>query len=236
MYCFAASLFQDSIERVRPCERLQPLKSLRSIQTVLTGLRQDRDRRASPSNSDWRQKITLLDTTTDWELKLNANDLTNRILLSCVAQQLPATPNNTKRHSKVMGQLRRWIGGGGASHGVAHIMIRIRLGRVRVHSSRGRFLHEPLPVPRRADRRYSRHPGDHGPARNYKSSVQRLVLLRKAGPRVSIKDGTRRFGTLDPSNDPIGKKDISTEVDLPVVLERIQGTECFTSTLALTHV
>jgi uncharacterized protein len=151
----------------------------------------------------------ILDTTTDWA-KLNENDLKPyRVILWL--NNFPQTPEQRAAFEKYMEHGGGWIGFHVAAYNDkdTHWPWFVQfLGGAVFYTNNWPVLPAKLTVDDRM------HPVTMGLPASYDAPANEWYLW-KPSPRLN-KD-VRVLVTLDPSNYPIGKKDIITEGDLPVV-------------------
>jgi len=150
-----------------------------------------------------------LDTTTDWN-KLNENDLKPYRLILWL-NNFPQTPEQRAAFEKYMEHGGGWIGFHVAAYNDkdTHWPWFVQfLGGAVFYTNNWPVLPAKLTVDDRM------HPVTKGLPATYESPANEWYLW-KPSPRLN-KD-VHVFLTLDPSNYPIGKKDIITEGDLPVV-------------------
>ena len=151
----------------------------------------------------------ILDTTTDWT-KLNENDLKPYRLILWL-NNFPQTPEQRSAFENYMEHGGGWIGFHVAAYNDkdTHWPWFVRfLGGAVFYTNNWPVLPAKLTVDDPT------HPVTNGLPATYQAPANEWYLW-KPSPRLS-KD-VRVFVTLDPSNYPIGKKDIITEGDLPVV-------------------
>ena len=150
-----------------------------------------------------------LDTTTDWN-KLNENDLKPYRLILWL-NNFPQTPAQRAAFENYMEHGGGWIGFHVAAYNDkdTHWPWFVQfLGGAVFYSNNWPVLPAKLPIDDR------KHPVTEGLPANYQAPANEWYLW-KPSPRLN-KD-VRVLVTLDPSNYPIGVKDIITEGDLPVV-------------------
>jgi type 1 glutamine amidotransferase len=151
----------------------------------------------------------VLDTTTDWG-KLNENDLKPYRLILWL-NNFPQTPEQRVAFEKYMEQGGGWIGYHVAGYNDKDTnwpwFVQF-LGGAVFYTNNWPVLPAKLTIDDRA------HPVTQGLPPSYDSPANEWYLW-KPSPRLN-KD-VHVLVTLDPSNYPIGKKDIITEGDLPVV-------------------
>jgi type 1 glutamine amidotransferase len=151
----------------------------------------------------------ILDTTTDWA-KLNENDLKPYRLILWL-NNFPQTPEQRAAFENYMEHGGGWIGFHVAAYNDkdTHWPWFVRfLGGAVFYTNNWPVLPAKLTVDDPT------HPVTNGLPATYQAPANEWYLW-KPSPRLN-KD-VRVFVTLDPSNYPIGKKDIITEGDLPVV-------------------
>ena len=151
----------------------------------------------------------ILDTTTDWA-KLNENDLKPYRLILWL-NNFPQTPEQRAAFENYMEHGGGWIGFHVAAYNDkdTHWPWFVRfLGGAVFYTNNWPVLPAKLTVDD------STHPVTNGLPATYQAPANEWYLW-KPSPRLN-KD-VRVFVTLDPSNYPIGQKDIITEGDLPVV-------------------
>ncbi len=150
-----------------------------------------------------------LDTTTDWN-RLNENDLKPYRLILWL-NNFPQTPAQRAAFENYMEHGGGWIGFHVAAYNDKdpHWPWFVQfLGGAVFYSNNWPVLPAKLPIDDR------KHPVTEGLPANYQAPANEWYLW-KPSPRLN-KD-VRVLVTLDPSNYPIGVKDIITEGDLPVV-------------------
>jgi len=151
----------------------------------------------------------ILDTTTDWN-KLNENDLKPYRLILWL-NNFPQTPEQRAAFEKYMEHGGGWIGFHVAAYNDkdTHWPWFVQfLGGAVFYSNNWPVLPAKLIIDDRT------HPVTRELPATYEAPANEWYLW-KPSPRLN-KD-VRVLLTLDPSNYPIGKKDIITEGDLPVV-------------------
>jgi type 1 glutamine amidotransferase len=151
----------------------------------------------------------ILDTTTDWS-KLNENDLKPYRLILWL-NNFPQTPEQRAAFEKYMEHGGGWIGFHVAAYNdqETHWPWLVQfLGGAVFYANNWPVLPAKLTVDDRT------HPVTNGLPADYEAPANEWYLW-KPSPRVN-KD-VRVLVTLDPSNYPLGKKDVITEGDLPVV-------------------
>ena len=151
----------------------------------------------------------ILDTTTDWA-KLNENDLKPYRLILWL-NNFPQTPEQRAAFENYMEHGGGWIGFHVAAYNDkdTHWPWFVRfLGGAVFYTNNWPVLPAKLTVDDPT------HPVTNGLPATYQAPANEWYLW-KPSPRLN-KD-VRVFVTLDPSNYPIGQKDIITEGDLPVV-------------------
>ena len=150
-----------------------------------------------------------LDTTTDWN-KLNENDLKPYGLILWL-NNFPQTPEQRAAFEKYMEHGGGWIGFHVAAYNDkdTHWPWFVQfLGGAVFYTNNWPVLPAKLTVDDRM------HPVTKGLPETYEAPANEWYLW-KPSPRLN--KAVRVLLTLDPSNYPIGKKDIITEGDLPVV-------------------
>ena len=151
----------------------------------------------------------VLDTTTDWS-KLNENDLKPYRLILWL-NNFPQTPEQRAAFEKYMEHGGGWIGFHVAGYNDKDTnwpwFVQF-LGGAVFYTNNWPVLPAKLSIDDRI------HPVTKGLPATYEAPANEWYLW-KPSPRLD-KD-VRVLVTLDPSNYPIGKKDIITEGDLPVV-------------------
>jgi uncharacterized protein len=151
----------------------------------------------------------ILDTTTDWT-KLNENDL-NPYRLILWLNNFPQTPEQRAAFEKYMERGGGWIGFHVAAYNDkdTHWPWFVQfLGGAVFNTNNWPVLPAKLTVDDRT------HPVTKGLPASYEAPANEWYLW-KPSPRLNR--DVRVFVTLDPSNYPIGKKDVISEGDLPVV-------------------
>jgi uncharacterized protein len=151
----------------------------------------------------------VLDTTTDWT-KLNENDLKPYRLILWL-NNFPQTPEQRAAFEKYMDDGGGWIGFHVAAYNDkdTHWPWFVQfLGGAVFYTNNWPVLPAKLTIDDR------RHPVTKGLPATYEAPANEWYLW-KPSPRLD--KNVRVLVTLDPSNYPIGKKDVITEGDLPVV-------------------
>ncbi len=151
----------------------------------------------------------ILDTTTDWN-KLNENDLKPYRLILWL-NNFPQTPEQRAAFEWYMEHGGAWIGFHVAAYNDkdTHWPWFVQfLGGAVFYSNNWPVLPAKLAIDDRT------HPVTKGLPATYESPANEWYLWN---PSPRLNKDVRVLLTLDPSNYPIGKKDIITEGDLPVV-------------------